>query len=81
MTTGNWALAECPIPQTSFEDFVTTIDQGEEKELFLRFIRKMLTWDPEPRATANELAEDEWLMMPLDNAAGYGGALHHASGQ
>lgn len=54
------------IPQTSFEDFVTTIPPGEEKDTFLRFIRKMLTWDPEARATANEIIEDEWLMRPVD---------------
>ena len=57
-------MAECPIPQTSLEEFVTVIPPGEEKEVFLRFIRKMLTWDPEPRAPANELFEDEWLMRP-----------------
>ena len=57
-------MAECPIPQTSLEDFVTTIPPGEEKEMFLRFIRKLLTWDPEDRGTANELIEDEWLMRP-----------------
>jgi serine/threonine protein kinase len=51
-----------PIPPGSLEDFVTTIPAGSEKVLFLNFIRKMLTWDPEVRATANELIEDEWLM-------------------
>ncbi|MCJ1373452.1 hypothetical protein MMC20_004680 [Loxospora ochrophaea] len=62
---GNWA-SEPPIPKTSLEDFVTTIPPGEEKELFLKFIRKILTWDPEVRATANEIIPDEWLMRPLE---------------
>ncbi|KAJ5796120.1 protein kinase [Penicillium psychrosexuale] len=62
--TGNW-ISEPPIPKTSLEDFVTTIPPGEEKDQFLRFIRKILTWDPEVRATANEIIPDEWLMRPF----------------
>ncbi|PGH13045.1 hypothetical protein AJ79_03882 [Helicocarpus griseus UAMH5409] len=38
---GNWA-SDPPIPKTSFKDFVTTIPPGEEKDQFLRFIRKIL---------------------------------------
>jgi serine/threonine protein kinase len=60
---GNWA-SEPPIPKTSFEDFVTTIPPGEEKDQFLRFIRKILTWDPEVRANSYELIQDEWMMRP-----------------
>lgn len=52
--------------QTSLEDFVTTIPPGKEKDLFLSFIRKILTWDPEARFTANELIRDEWLMKPSE---------------
>ena len=66
MTTGNW-ISEIPIPKTSFEDFVTTIPPGEEKEMFLKFIRKILTWDPEARATSSEIIQDEWLMRPVDD--------------
>jgi serine/threonine protein kinase len=66
MTTGNW-ISEPPIPKTSFEDFVTIIPLGEEKEMFLKFIRKILTWDPEVRATSSEIILDEWLMKPVDN--------------
>ncbi|KAI4123119.1 MAG: hypothetical protein LQ338_005432 [Usnochroma carphineum] len=55
---GNW-VSEPQIPKTSFEDFVTTISPGKEKDLFLKFIRKILIWDPEVRATSNELIEDE----------------------
>ncbi|KAI2726113.1 hypothetical protein CBS147332_3000 [Penicillium roqueforti] len=61
---GNW-ISEPPIPKTSLEDFVTTIPPGEEKDQFLRFIRKILIWDQEVRATANETIPDEWLMRPL----------------
>ncbi|KAJ5513403.1 protein kinase [Penicillium fimorum] len=49
---GTWA-SKPPIPQTSFEDFVTTIPPGEEKDQFLQFIRKILVWDPEVRANSS----------------------------
>ncbi|KAK3113767.1 hypothetical protein LTR53_008600 [Teratosphaeriaceae sp. CCFEE 6253] len=60
---GEWSEADCPIPLTCLEEFVTIIPPGEEKDLFLKFIRKMLTWDPEPRSTSNELLVDEWLTL------------------
>ena len=34
--------------------------------MFLKFIRKILTWDPEVRATSSEIIQDEWLMKPVD---------------
>ncbi|KAI2726238.1 hypothetical protein CBS147332_3125 [Penicillium roqueforti] len=58
---GNW-VSEPPIPKTTLEEFVTTIPPGEEKDQFLRFIRKILTWDPEVRADSYELMQDEWMM-------------------
>lgn len=33
----------------------------EDKILFLNFMRKMLCWLPEDRATAKELQDDPWL--------------------
>ncbi|CAK1361676.1 unnamed protein product [Cercospora beticola] len=62
---GNWN-SEPPIPSTSLEEFVTTITPGEEKDLFLRFVRRLLTWDPHDRATANEIFTDPWLMKTFD---------------
>lgn len=35
--------------------------QGGEKEDFMRFARRLLTWDPQQRATAAELRDDPWL--------------------
>ncbi|KAI9674409.1 MAG: hypothetical protein M1817_001747 [Caeruleum heppii] len=35
--------------------------EGESKELFLDFARKMLQWVPENRKSAKELLEDPWL--------------------
>lgn len=37
--------------------------EGEEKILFLRFLRKMIQWVPEDRKSANELAKDPWLNL------------------
>ncbi|KAH7179933.1 kinase-like domain-containing protein [Fusarium flagelliforme] len=44
----------------SFESSITCME-GEEKGRFIRFIKRMLKWDPDERATASELLEDPWL--------------------
>lgn len=61
---GEW-IVDDPIVPTPWEDFVTAIPPGEEKEKFLRFIRKIFTWDPMERAHSADLWEDEWLTAPL----------------
>jgi serine/threonine-protein kinase SRPK3 len=33
----------------------------EDKRLFVNFMRRMLSWLPEDRATAKELKSDPWL--------------------
>jgi serine/threonine protein kinase len=35
--------------------------EGDEQTQFLVFIRKMLQWRPEDRASASELLKDPWL--------------------
>ncbi|KAF8993902.1 kinase-like domain-containing protein [Cyathus striatus] len=35
--------------------------EGEKKIDFLRFLRKMIQWEPEKRSTGNELLEDPWI--------------------
>lgn len=35
--------------------------EGEDKDLFIKFARRMLKWMPEERATAKELLDDPWL--------------------
>ncbi|PMD34189.1 CMGC protein kinase [Hyaloscypha variabilis F] len=42
------------------EDSVLSLE-GEDKRLFLNFIKQMLQWLPEDRKTAKELLEDPWL--------------------
>lgn len=39
--------------------------EGEEKEMFLRLVRKMLQWEPERRSSAMELEQDEWVQAQL----------------
>lgn len=35
--------------------------EGENKKMFMQFMRKMLQWDPEERLSAGELLMDPWL--------------------
>ncbi|KNZ77718.1 Dual specificity tyrosine-phosphorylation-regulated kinase mbk-2 [Termitomyces sp. J132] len=39
--------------------------EGEDRDLFIRFMKKMLQWDPKDRQTARQLLEDEWLTNRL----------------
>ncbi|PLB47751.1 kinase-like protein [Aspergillus steynii IBT 23096] len=39
----------------------TTLEGKAERDAFLRFMRKMLQWDPGNRSSAKELADDEWI--------------------
>ncbi|KAK2850744.1 hypothetical protein FQN49_005361 [Arthroderma sp. PD_2] len=56
-------LHRYPIPTgISLEDTVTCLE-GEKKEQFLEFARKMLQWLPEDRKTAKELIDDPWLSI------------------
>jgi hypothetical protein len=56
---GNWRGA-VEVPKETLEDAVKQI-KGEEKELFLNFVKKMLKWKPEERSSAKELLGDPWL--------------------
>ncbi|KAI9741406.1 MAG: hypothetical protein M1834_003123 [Cirrosporium novae-zelandiae] len=49
----------------TLQDSVISLE-GEDKRLFLNFVRKMLQWLPENRKTAKELLEDPWLVQELD---------------
>jgi hypothetical protein len=42
------------------EDTILSLE-GEDKLLFLDFVRRMLQWLPEDRTTAKELIDDIWL--------------------
>lgn len=45
---------------TSLEDSEYNLE-GENKSLFLAFVRKMLRWKAEERGAARELLADTWL--------------------
>ncbi|KAL4909735.1 kinase-like domain-containing protein [Aspergillus multicolor] len=47
---------------TPLEKRETTLDHDkEDKELFLRMMRKMLHWEPGERSSAGELVKDDWI--------------------
>lgn len=57
---GQWR-GEIPLPSaTSLEESEENLE-GSNKEAFLRFMRKMLQWEPERRQTAKQLLQDPWL--------------------
>ena len=59
LATGNWRGA-AEIPKINLEGVEKRLD-GEEKKLFLDFVRKMLKWKPEERSSAKDLLDDLWL--------------------
>ncbi|KAK2786663.1 hypothetical protein FQN53_006367 [Emmonsiellopsis sp. PD_33] len=60
---GNWK-GSVPIPDQSFQTREWRLN-GEDRTLFLNFLRRTLRWVPEERPTAEELAYDDFLMQPL----------------
>ncbi|OGM49815.1 protein kinase [Aspergillus bombycis] len=55
----NWK-GNAEIPSTSLETLEGNL-RGTQQRSFLCFMRKMLQWKPEDRASAKELLEDPWL--------------------
>ncbi|KAH9900742.1 kinase-like domain-containing protein [Cubamyces lactineus] len=62
-TQGHWTGATT-LPDDSLELLLDHRLEGENKVLFLGFVRKMLKWTPEERHAAHELLEDPWLNTP-----------------
>ncbi|KAK8196819.1 kinase-like domain-containing protein [Phyllosticta capitalensis] len=58
---GNWKL-DMEIPKTTLEDEEKVL-QGEERERFLTFMRRVLQWEPVDRPSAKELLNDPWLSV------------------
>ncbi|KAJ9367656.1 hypothetical protein DTO282E5_7653 [Paecilomyces variotii] len=56
---GQWKAA-IEVPHYSLEESEEYLE-GENKKMFMQFIRKMLRWDPEERQSARELLSDPWL--------------------
>lgn len=51
-------------PMFKLDDCISSM-VGEEKALFISFVRRMLQWLPEDRDTAKELRKDPWLQSGL----------------
>ncbi|KAK3687957.1 kinase-like domain-containing protein [Podospora appendiculata] len=60
---GQWK-ADVPIPEGMSLEASEENLEGENKRLFLNFMKGMLQWRPEDRKTAKELLEDPWLNSP-----------------
>ncbi|KAK4154729.1 kinase-like domain-containing protein [Chaetomidium leptoderma] len=60
---GRW-IADVEIPKDISLEASEERLEGENKAMFLEFMRGMLQWRPEDRKTARELAEDPWLNSP-----------------
>ncbi|KAK8174977.1 kinase-like domain-containing protein [Phyllosticta citrichinensis] len=58
---GNWK-SDIKIPNTSLEEEEKVV-QGEERDNFLSFMRRILQWDSEDRPSARELLDDSWLSI------------------
>ncbi|KAK1074740.1 hypothetical protein LTR74_000984 [Friedmanniomyces endolithicus] len=63
---GEWK-GDVPIPETTLALAEARL-QGEEKEHFLTFMRKMLQWKPEDRKDLEDVFMDEWLLADLIEA-------------
>ncbi|KAL9624942.1 MAG: hypothetical protein Q9160_000989 [Pyrenula sp. 1 TL-2023] len=57
-----------PLSGRNLSDIVPECIVDEDKQLFLNFIKKMLCWLPEERATNQELKEDPWLNSKKDRS-------------
>jgi serine/threonine-protein kinase SRPK3 len=51
-----------PAPLEVRETTLERDGKPEHRACFLRLMGKMLQWEPEKRASAKELAEDEWIV-------------------
>ena len=63
-TTGNWKCLN-PILSVSWEDSESNLEVSNKKG-FLDFVRKMVRWTPESRASPSELSEDPWLLGDVE---------------
>jgi len=60
-SNGNWiANEDATVPSVSLESLEERLT-GQDKDLFIQFMRSMLKWLPEERRTAKQLLEDPWL--------------------
>ncbi|KAH8710405.1 Serine/threonine-protein kinase SRPK [Beauveria bassiana] len=63
-TEGRFSALETKLNPVSLEQRETTLS-GEDKADFLRFMSRMLQWEPEKRSSAKSLAQDDWIVRQL----------------
>jgi len=80
MLSNNKTVSQCPITDLYLGKWCAEIEvvqsnsleeseenlEGENKALFLKFVRSMLQWRPEDRKTARELLDDPWLYSNVE---------------
>lgn len=60
MSVGNFKAQTISPTTFNFENTLSHV-QGEEKSMFIKFIKRIVTWNPDERSTAKELLQDPWL--------------------
>ena len=61
MALGDFLTPHLLTDRVLLEERETTLEGKVEREAFLKFMRKMLQWEPVKRSSAKELAKDEWI--------------------
>ncbi|OAA43706.1 serine threonine protein kinase, CMGC group [Metarhizium rileyi] len=56
-------IGDIPLPSPAPLEKIESSLEGEARELFLRFMRKMLQWEARNRSSAKELLQDEWIRI------------------
>ena len=64
MRPGNWKDV-VPLPDITLDSLASDI-RGEDKEGFLRFLRRILRWLPEERPTTDDLVIDPWMLKGFE---------------
>ncbi|GFN16452.1 kinase-like protein [Aspergillus tubingensis] len=60
LDTGEFTGPTVDSSRFDFEQSLSKI-RGQDKRMFIEFIRRMINWDPQERSTARELLQDPWL--------------------
>ncbi|CAG8976328.1 hypothetical protein HYALB_00005735 [Hymenoscyphus albidus] len=58
---GTWNAGIEILQDATLEKSEERLEEGENKDMFMRFMRGMLQWRPEDRKTVKELLDDPWL--------------------
>lgn len=68
---GEWSCVhpDIKVPHLQLDDEEKVLkDAGVDSTPFLRFLRRILVWEPERRATASELLADPWLASVIPSS-------------